>query len=122
METYNLCFFFERGESMANEAINHVVEVERTIAKIRQDAKEKMNELNNIKNEQLDKIEQELQNEIQAFKKMKKQALENQLARNVADNKQSIQTIAEEYNNNYAAKKEELSDYIVKEVLSRYGS
>lgn len=107
---------------MANEAINHVVEVERTIAKIRQDAKEKMNELNNIKNEQLDKIEQELQNEIQAFKKMKKQALENQLARNVTDNKQSIQTIAEEYNNNYAAKKEELSDYIVKEVLSRYGS
>lgn len=115
-------FFFERGEIMANEAINHVVQVERTIAKIRQDAEDKIGQINLSKQEELDKICEELKREIKLFKLTQHEAFENDLKSNREANKQSIQSLADRYEDKYNEKREELSNYIVKEVLKRYGS
>ena len=115
-------FFYERGEIMANEAINHVVQVERTIAKIRQDAEEKIQQINAAKQEEITRIEAEFQNELKAFKKQKEQEYKEDLNQKVEANKQSIRSVADSYNERHTLKQEELSNYIVKEVLNRYGS
>lgn len=107
---------------MANEAINHVVQVEQTIAKIRQEAEERIRQINLAKQDELDKIQEDLQQEVKSFKQAQKEAFENDLQNKIHENKQSIQSIAKSYEEKYNDKKEELNDYIVKEVLERYGS
>lgn len=107
---------------MGNEAINHVMEVERTIAKIRKDAQGKLNQIKESKHVELDKIEQKLQNDIRDFKVMQRQNFESELSHTIQENKQSIKAVADDYSKSYNEKKEVLNDYIVREVLRRYGS
>lgn len=108
--------------SVAKEAIEHVTEAENTVAKIRQDANEKLKEVEKLRDEEINKINDELQAEIQNFKKVERQKFEEKLENKIQTNKKNVGRTAEEYAKIYSEKQSELSDYIVKEVLDRYGN
>lgn len=115
-------FFFERGEIMANETINHVLEIEKTVAKIRDDAQMKIRQINIDKQDKIDEIQDTFTQELRAFKESKKHEFEAGLIDNKDRNKESINQIATDYAHTYTQKKDQITDYIVKEVLKRYGS
>lgn len=115
-------FFFERGEIMANETINHVLEIEKTVAKIRDDAQMKIRQINMDKQDKIDEIQDTFTQELRAFKESKKHEFEAGLIDNKDRNKESINQIATDYAHTYTQKKDQITDYIVKEVLKRYGS
>ena len=121
-ETYNLCFFFERGEIMGNETINHVLQVEETVAKIREDAQLKIRQINMEKQDKIDTINNNFEQELRAYKESKKHEFEERLLNTKKENKESIQQVAKDYEQAYNQKKDQMTDYIVKEVLKRYGS
>lgn len=107
---------------MANETINHVLEVEKTVAKIRDDAQLKIRKINMDKLDKIEAIENNFNQELRAFKESKKHEFEAGLANKKDENKESIRQVAEEYEHVYTQNKDRMTDYIVKEVLKRYGS
>lgn len=115
-------FFFERGENMANETIDHVLEVENTISKIRDDAQLKIRQINYDKQESIEQIKNDLSQELREFKSTKMNELDVRLESAKNENKQSVQAEAENYERMYDQKKDQMTDYIIKEVLKRYGS
>ncbi len=115
-------FFFERGEIMGNETINHVLQVEETVAKIREDAQLKIRQINMEKQDKIDTINNNFEQELRAFKESKKHEFEERLLNTKKENKESIQQVAKDYEQAYNQKKDQMTDYIVKEVLKRYGS
>lgn len=108
--------------SVTREAISHVTDAENTIAKIRRNADEKFQEIETKKAEELNRIANELEAEIQSFKEAERQRFEENLQSKIQRNKEDVQNVAAEYETAYAQKQDELSDYIVKEVLKRYGN
>ena len=115
-------FFFERGEIMENETINHVLEVENTIAKIHEDAQIKIRKINYDKQEKVEQINNDLEQKVREFRLAKKEELEARLEKTKIENKESIKQISEEYEQTYYQKRDQMTDYIIKEVLNRYGS
>ena len=107
---------------MANDTINHVLEVEKTVAKIRDDAQIKIRKINMDKLDKIEAIENNLKQEIRAFKELKKHEFEAGLINKQHENKESISQVAADYERVYTQKKDRMTDYIVKEVLKRYGS
>lgn len=107
---------------MTNEAIEHVIEVEKTVAKIRKDAQQKIDVINQKKQEKIEKINEELKTEIQSFRELQQEQMQANLASKIEKNKESIADISKEYDQAYSLKKDKLMDYIVKEVLKRYDS
>lgn len=107
---------------MANETINHVLEVEKTVAKIRDDAQIKIRQINMGKQDKIDEIQDAFNQELRAFKESKKHEFEAGLTNKKNKNKESITQVAEDYEHAYNQKKDQMTDYIVKEVLKRYGS
>lgn len=107
---------------MTREAINHVTEAENTVAKIRQNADEKIQAIETKKEEELQRINDELEAEIQSIEKSERQKFEKNLQKKIQANKKDVKNVADEYEVIYSQKKDELSDYIVKEVLRRYGN
>lgn len=107
---------------MTKEAISHVTEAENTVAKIRQNADEKLQTIEAKKEEQLNQINDELEAEIESFKQTERKKFEENLNQHVQQNKENVKHVATEYQAAYSQKQDELSDYIVKEVLRRYGN
>ena len=107
---------------MANDTINHVLEVEKTVAKIRDDAQIKIRKINMDKLDKIEALENNLKQEIRAFKELKKHEFEAGLINKQHENKESISQVAADYERVYTQKKDRMTDYIVKEVLKRYGS
>lgn len=107
---------------MANETINHVLEVEKTVAKIREDAQLKIRQINMDKQDKIDEIQDTFNEELRAFKESKKHEMKAGLMNKQNENKESIRRVAEDYDHAYNQKKDQMTDYIVKEVLKRYGS
>lgn len=107
---------------MTNEAIGHVQEAENTVAQIRNNTKTKIEAIESKKQEEFDRLEEELEAEIQLFKRNERQKFEENLENKVQTSKEEVQNRAKEYEAAYAEKQNEISDYIVKEVLGRYGN
>lgn len=107
---------------MTREAINHVTEAENTVAQIRQDAKDQIQAIERKKEEQIYEIKGSLETDIQSFKKEARQRFEGKLENRTQENKEDVKNVAEKYAAAYSRKQDELSDYIVKEVLKRYGN
>lgn len=106
---------------MTKEAVNHVKEAELTVAKIRENANENIRAIQSRKEDEIAIINQELQNQLQAFKKEQRQKFEEGLASKREQNKQLVKEEAEKYKASYSRIQEELSNHIVREVLKRYG-
>lgn len=107
---------------VTNKAIEHVKETEATIDKIRQEAHEKINKINEEKEREMERIDEELKNNIRAFKIEQREQFEQKLKQRVSTRKNEVSDEANKYQKTYESKKDELSSYIVREVLKRYGS
>ena len=106
---------------MSREAIEHVTAAERTVAQIRQDANEKIRQIKSVRDEKINEINESLAFEIQSFKQNERLRYEEELENKIQHNKENVQQVAQEYEKSYSGKQGEISDYIVKEVLKRYG-
>lgn len=106
---------------MTNRAISHVVEAEETIAKIRQNADEKRAVIEVTRDSKISQIKKDLDEAIKIFRKEQKQNFEEVLANKIENHKEEVKLEAKKYDYSYSQKQEAVSDYIVKEVLKRYG-
>lgn len=106
---------------MTKEAVIHVQEAESTVAKIRENANGNIRAIESKKEKQIQKINQDVQDELQTFKIEQRQKFEEQLVNTRNRNKKLVMDAAEKYQTSYEKNQEELSDYIVREVLRRYG-
>lgn len=107
---------------MSREAIEHVTAAERTVAQIRQDANEKIRQIKSVRDEKINEINESLAFEIQSFKQNERLRYEEELENKIQNNKEAVRHVAQEYEKSYSGKQGEISDYIVKEVLKRYGN
>lgn len=107
---------------MSREAIEHVTAAENTVAQIRQDANEKIRQIESVRDENINGINETLKAEIQSFKQNERQRFEEDLENKIQNNKENVRHVAQEYGKSYSDKQSEISDYIVKEVLKRYGN
>lgn len=107
---------------MSREAIEHVTAAEKTVAQIRQDANEKIRHMESLRDENINEINEKLEVEIQSFKTNERLRFEEELENKIQNNKANVRQVAQEFEKSYLSKQGEISDYIVKEVLKRYGN
>lgn len=107
---------------MTNKAIEHVKEAELTVGKVRQDAERRIREIQLDKEDKIDEINKNLESEIRAFKKEQRKKYEENLVSKVDNNKEKVKKEAEMYQSTYENKKDDLTSYVVGEVLKRYGN
>ncbi len=107
---------------MTKEAIEHVAAAENTVAAIREEAREKIRQIKTKRDEKINQLNEELREELETFKTQERQRLEEKLQNKIKSNKEDVQRLAEAYEKTYTQKQSELTDYIVKEVLKRYGN
>lgn len=115
-------FFLERGEMMTNKAISHVVEAEETVARIRENAAKKQAEIEAERDSRISQIEQQRDEAIKTFKKEENKKYEEALTNKIEEYKLEIENEAQRYEASYNQKQKEITDYIVREVLKRYGN
>lgn len=106
---------------MNREAINYVKEAEARVEELRANGEKEMKEIKASKALSIDKIKEQTEHELSAYRKEQIEDIETKLQKDESLLEEQVEMDAQRFSKTYETNKDRLANRIAEEVLHRYG-